>query len=72
MIGFDVAITDRGPVIIEGNVQQGSNMVQRTHDRPVGLQRLGELLAHHASAAGALRPPRAMRWYGPRDYWGPR
>lgn len=72
MVGFDVAITDRGPVIIEGNVQQGSDMVQRTHDLPVGLQRLGELLAFQASEALATRPPRAMRWYGPRDYWGPR
>lgn len=72
MVGFDVAITDRGPVIIEGNVQQGSDMVQRTHDLPVGLQRLGELLAFHADEALATRPPRAMRWYGPGDYWGPR
>lgn len=72
MIGFDVAITDRGPVIIEGNVQQGSDMVQRTHDLPVGQQRLGELLAWNAMQALATRPPRAMRWYGPRDYWGPR
>jgi hypothetical protein len=72
MVGFDVAITDRGPVIIEGNVQQGSDMVQRTHDLPVGLQRLGELLAFNASQALATRPPRIMRWYGPRDYWGPR
>jgi hypothetical protein len=72
MVGFDVAITDRGPVIIEGNVQQGCDMVQRTHDLPVGLQRLGELLAFQASEALATRPPRIMRWYGPRDYWGPR
>jgi hypothetical protein len=72
MIGFDVAITDSGPVIIEGNVQQGSDMVQRTHSLPVGMQRLGQLLAYHASQALATRPPRAMRWYGPRDYWGPR
>jgi hypothetical protein len=72
MIGFDVAITDSGPVIIEGNVQQGSDMVQRTHDLPVGMQRLGQLLAYHASQALATHPPRAMRWYGPRHYWGPR
>ncbi|MGH6893349.1 MAG: sugar-transfer associated ATP-grasp domain-containing protein [Dongiaceae bacterium] len=72
MVGFDVAISDRGPVIIEGNVQQGSDMVQRTHDLPVGLQRLGVLLALHADEALATRPPRVMRWYGPRDYWGPR
>jgi Sugar-transfer associated ATP-grasp len=72
MVGFDVAITDRGPTIIEGNVQQGTDMVQRTHDLPVGLQRLGELLAFHAAEALVTRPPRAMRWYGPQDYWGPR
>lgn len=72
MVGFDVAITDRGPVIIEGNVQQGCDMVQRTHDLPVGLQRLGELLAFQAGEALATHPPRAMRWYGPKDYWGPR
>jgi hypothetical protein len=72
MIGFDVAITDRGPVIIEGNVQQGCDMIQRTHDQPVGLQRLGALLAHNATEALATYPPRAMRWYGPSDYWGPR
>ena len=70
MVGFDVAITDRGPVIIEGNVQQGSDMVQRTHDLPVGLQRLGELLAYQASEALATRPPRAMRWYGPARLLG--
>jgi hypothetical protein len=72
MVGFDVAITPRGCVIIEGNVQQGSDMVQRTHEVPVGMQRLGELLAWNASQALATRPPRIMRWYGPRDYWGPR
>ena len=72
MVGFDVAITDRGPVIIEGNVQQGCDMVQRTHDLPVGLQRLGALLAHNATEALATHPPRVMRWYGPTDYWGPR
>jgi hypothetical protein len=72
MVGFDVAITERGPVIIEGNVQQGADMVQRTHDVPVGLLRLGALLAFHADEALAIRPPRAMRWYSPRDYWGPR
>jgi hypothetical protein len=50
MLGFDVAITDRGPVVIEGNVQSGCDMIQRTHDEPVGRQRLGQLLAHHAGS----------------------
>ena len=69
MLGFDVAITDRGPVIIEGNVQSGCDMIQRTHDLPVGRQRLGELLAFHADHAISLplrRKP--MAWFGPLDF----
>ena len=73
MLGFDVAITDRGPVIIEGNVQSGCDMIQRTHDKPVGRQRLGQLFAFHASTA--VRMPlahRQMKWFGPVDYFRPR
>jgi hypothetical protein len=69
MIGFDVAITDRGPVIIEGNVQQSSEMVQRTHDLPVGQQRLGELLAMNAMQALATTPPATLKWFGPVKLW---
>lgn len=73
MLGFDVAITDRGPVIIEGNVQSGCDMIQRTHDRPVGRQRLGQLLAFHATTAVRLPLPRKpMTWFGPADYFRPR
>ena len=73
MLGFDVAITDRGPVIIEGNVQSGCDMIQRTHDLPIGRQRLGELLAFHANDAMS-RPVRRKRmdWFGPLDYFGRR
>lgn len=69
MLGFDVAITDRGPVVIEGNVQSGCDMIQRTHDEPVGRQRLGELLAHHADEAAKTRIRHRMRWFGPFDYF---
>lgn len=69
MLGFDVAITDRGPVIIEGNVQSGCDMVQRTHDEPVGKQRLGQLLAYHAMQASDTKPPHHMHWFGPLQYW---
>lgn len=69
MLGFDVAITDRGPVIIEGNVQSGCDMIQRTHDMPVGKQRLGELLAYHANKAANTLIPRKMNWFGPLDYF---
>lgn len=70
MLGFDVAITSRGPVIIEGNVQSGCDMIQRTHDLPIGRQRLGQLLAYHAS--DTVKLPwlnKRMRWFGPRNYF---
>lgn len=69
MIGFDVAITARGPVIIEGNVQQSAENVQRTHDLPVGRQRLGELLAWNAERALATCPPAILKWFGPFKLW---
>lgn len=72
MIGFDVAITDRGPVIIEGNVQQSAENVQRTHDLPVGRQRLGALLAWNAERAFATRPPAILKWFGPFKLWNGR
>lgn len=50
-IGWDVAITDEGPVIVEGNVQSGCDMIQRTHDLPAGIGRLAECYAHHIQMA---------------------
>ncbi|NJO33193.1 MAG: hypothetical protein HC869_08635 [Rhodospirillales bacterium] len=50
-IGWDVAITDRGPVIIEGNAQSGCDMIQRTHDVPAGIGRLAECYAYHVDRA---------------------
>jgi hypothetical protein len=50
-VGWDVAITDQGPVIIEGNVQSGCDMIQRTHDLPAGIGRLAECYAYHVQRA---------------------
>lgn len=50
-IGWDVAISDQGPVIIEGNVQSGCDMIQRTHDVPAGVGRLAECYAYHVTRA---------------------
>lgn len=50
-VGWDVAITDRGPVIIEGNAQSGCDMIQRTHDAPAGIGRLAECYAFHVDRA---------------------
>ena len=50
-VGWDVSITDAGPVILEGNVQSGCDMIQRTHDLPAGIGRLAECYAFHTRQA---------------------
>ncbi|WP_374653858.1 sugar-transfer associated ATP-grasp domain-containing protein [Dongia sp.] len=59
-VGWDVAITDRGPAILEGNVQSGCDMIQRTHDLPAGIGRLAECYAFHVQAA--LERDVSMAW----------
>ncbi len=51
VVGWDVAITERGPMIIEGNVQSGCDMIQRTHELPAGIGRLAECYAFHVERA---------------------
>jgi hypothetical protein len=47
LIGWDIAITPNGPVLIEGNGKPGVLMPQRAARRGLGAGRYGELLAHH-------------------------
>ncbi|MTI95324.1 MAG: hypothetical protein FH749_07525 [Firmicutes bacterium] len=47
IIGWDIAITAFGPVIIEGNAQPCVDLIQRPYDKPLGNSRFGELLAYH-------------------------
>jgi hypothetical protein len=51
MIGWDIAITDEGPVIVEGNSSPDLDIVQR-FGTPVCSSRFGELLAWHLRKRG--------------------
>jgi hypothetical protein len=47
LIGWDIAVNDAGPVLIEGNGKPGVLMPQRAARAGLGQGRYAELLAHH-------------------------
>lgn len=47
IVGWDVALLSNGPQLIEGNGAPDLDIIQRTHQEPVGNARLGQLLAFH-------------------------
>lgn len=46
-IGWDIAITPEGPVMLEGNTNFDVMFLQRVHDAPASQSRFGELLDFH-------------------------
>ena len=53
MIGWDIAIDEDGPIIIEGNRGPDMDLMQRFMETGFcGPHRFGELLAHHLKASG--------------------
>ena len=47
MIGWDIALTPHGPIMLEGNTKFDVMLLQRVQDKPSGETRLGELLEFH-------------------------
>jgi hypothetical protein len=54
LVGWDIAITPSGPVMLEGNSYPDMHYPQRIHRRPYGEMRIGQLLQHHMARLETL------------------
>lgn len=51
LVGWDIALTPSGPVILEGNSYPDVHFLQRVHEQPIGLSALAPLLRPALAAA---------------------
>jgi Sugar-transfer associated ATP-grasp len=54
IIGWDLALTPDGPIVIEGNSDADTHFLQRVHRQMIGRSRMEPLLRHHLLAAERL------------------
>jgi hypothetical protein len=55
VVGWDIALTPSGAVLVEGNSGPDVDLLQRPMRRGLGCGRLGVLLAHHLVKRGLVR-----------------
>ncbi len=51
MIGWDIAITDDGPIIVEGNAGPDLDIIQRVGQIPLGSDLFGQIIVDHLRGA---------------------
>ncbi|HEY3149459.1 MAG TPA: hypothetical protein VGJ75_24055, partial [Dongiaceae bacterium] len=51
LVGWDIALTPSGPVILEGNSYPDVHFLQRVHQQPIGLSPLAPALRRALDAA---------------------